>query len=57
MKKAMEGTVKVFERIAKNKGDKDLIKAKSLMTDRGEGLNVGALSEIEAAGSMEEYLF
>jgi hypothetical protein len=56
MKKAMEGTVKVMERVAKGKSDKEVNEIKSLMTDRGEGMNMGAMKDIQAAGGVEAYL-
>jgi hypothetical protein len=56
MKSAMEGTVKVLERVSKGKSDKKVNEIKSLMTDRGSGLNIGAVTNIERAGSMATYL-
>lgn len=57
MKKAMEGSVEVLEKLSQNKTAREVDQLKSLMTDRGEGLNIGAKKEIEESGeSVEDYL-
>jgi hypothetical protein len=56
MKTAMENTVKIMDRVASGKNDKQINEVKSLLTDRGEGINMGAMQAIEAAGGMEAYL-
>lgn len=43
----MENTVKIMNRIKTGKSDKELNEVKSLMTDNGAGLNLGAQKAIE----------
>lgn len=56
MEKAMENTVKIMDRIKIGKTDKQLNEVKSLMTDNGAGMNIGAQKAIEQAGGMSNYL-
>ena len=55
MKKAMENTVKVMEKVEQNKSQDEINTFKTLMTDRGEGMSIGAKEMIEKMG-MEKYI-
>jgi hypothetical protein len=55
MKKAMEATVKVMNKVAGNKTNQEVNTLKTLMTDRGEGMSLGAKQMIEQMG-MKEYI-
>lgn len=51
MEDAMKGTIEVMEKIEKKNAEKGKSKQemeglKSLLTDRGEGMNVGAMKDI-----------
>ena len=62
MEDAMKGTIEVLEGIEKKNAEKGKSKQemeglKSLLTDRGEGMNVGAMKDIQAmGGDVEAYL-
>jgi hypothetical protein len=57
MKKAMEGTVKVLDRISKGKSDREMAEIKGLMTDRGIGMGISSVQKMPTTQEgMKEYL-
>ena len=62
MEDAMKGTIEIMEGLEeknakKGKSKQEMEGLKSLLTDRGEGLNVGAMKDIQAmGGDVEAYL-